>query len=279
MYVSALPSDTNARQRSHGRVELVAENRGGQTRVAHLHESGPSRLRLPRAMGGELEAVLINTGGGVACGDRYDFSITAGEGASLAVTTPGAEKVYRSDGPVAHLGLRMEAGPGASLAWLPQETIFFDTARLRRSFDVDLAPDARLLMVEMMVFGRAAFAEEVREGFLEDRWRIRRGGRLVYADTFRLSGALGDLLKRPTVLGGARAMATVIYVAPDAETRLEEAREVLARKGDGTEQAATVWNGMLAARFLTPTIADLRRHVVHFTTRFRRKSMPRVWQV
>ncbi|GGE30220.1 urease accessory protein UreD [Agaricicola taiwanensis] len=278
MYVSVWPSeDLSRRQRSHGRIALTVQRFGSVTRVAQLHESGPSRLRLPRIGGDGLEAVLINTGGGIASGDRYDMDFEVRPGAQLTVTTPGAEKVYRSEGPLARMAVGMTVAEDASLAWLPQETILFNEARLKRSFDVDLDPTSRFLMAELTVFGRAAFAEEqVTTGHFEDRWRIRRGGRLLYADTLRFTGPISEWLARPSVAAGAKAMATVLYVAPDAEGRLEETRAILEQAAPAA--AATAWNGMLIARFLSPTIAELRRHVVHFVTRLRSQSMPRVWQ-
>jgi urease accessory protein len=277
MYVSVWPSEALARQRSHGCIALSVQRFGAASRVAALRESGPSRLRLPRTGSHALEAVVINTGGGIACGDRYDLDISAGMGAELTVTNPGAEKVYKSNGPMAHMNVQLKVEEEASLAWLPQETIVFNQARLTRSFEVKLAAGSRFLLAEMVVFGRAAFHEEVIDGHFEDRWRIRRGGRLVYADTLRLSGAISDLLRSPSVAGGATAIATVLYAAADAEARLEEARDILGQAGSG-QMAAIAWNGLLALRFISPTIAELRRHVVHFLVHFRNQSMPRVWQ-
>ncbi len=282
MSVSALPSDsvsrqtTPQRQRAIGRVAFGAVSLNGRTRPMRIEESGSMRIRLPRGEGAGLDAVLVNTAGGIACGDRFDIGIEAQACTAVTVATPAAEKVYRSDGPLAELSADLTLGAGARLDWLPQETILFDTARLARRLDARMAEDARLTLFEAVVFGRSARAERMNDGFFEDRWRVRRGGRLVYADTLRLDGPIADLLRKPGVGNGARALATLIHVAPDAEARLESARGHLA-SGNGCEAAASAWNGLLAVRFCGVSIEALRAAAVPFLIAFRGEPMPRVW--
>jgi urease accessory protein len=239
-------------------------------------EAGSLRVRMPRPAGPTLEAVLINTGGGIACGDRFAMHVEAGVGAQLALTTPAAEKAYRSDGATAEVAVRLKLAADADLAWMPQETIVFDHARIRRRIDADLAADARLLLFEPVVFGRTARGEEVRDGFFEDRWRIRRDGQLVHADTLRLAGPIAALLDRPTVAGGGRALATLVHVATDAVDRLEEARALLT--GCACSVGASAWNGLLAVRFLARDGAELRRGATRFIEGFLGCPLPRVWQ-
>ncbi|WP_230531522.1 urease accessory protein UreD [Microvirga roseola] len=277
MSVSALPFDAAAlRQRAVGRVAFSAMSLDRRTRPVRIEESGSMRIRLPRGEGAGLDAVLVNTAGGIACGDRFSIEIEAQTGASVTVATPAAEKVYRSDGPVAELFVDLRLHAGAQLDWLPQETLLFDRARLARRLDVTMPEDARLTLFEAVVFGRAARAEWVMEGFFEDRWRIRRGGRLIYADTLRLEGPVADLLERPSVGKGARALATLIHVAPDAEARLEQAREQLVPV-PGCDAAAGAWNGLLAVRFCAVSIEALRAAACPFLVSFRGEPLPRVW--
>jgi urease accessory protein len=280
MYASALRSEAArcapVRQRAEGRVALAVARFGPATRAARVAEAGSLRVRMPRVAGPTLEAVLINTGGGIACGDRFAIDVDAGPDARLVVTTPAAERAYRSDGATADMSVRLTLAAGADLAWLPQETIVFDRARLARRITCDMAADARLLLFEAVVFGRTARGEEVEEGFFEDRWRIRREGRLIYADTLRLDGRVAALLERPAIAGGARALATMLYVAPDAEERLDEARSLL--EGRSCMAGASAWNGLLAVRFLGADGAELRRDGAHFLQGFRGCALPRVWQ-
>jgi urease accessory protein len=282
MFVSALPFDGAStveapqRQRAVGRVAFEAMFLNGRTRPMRIEESGSMRIRLPRGEGAGLDAVLVNTAGGVACGDRFSVGIEVRAGATVTVATPAAEKIYRSDGPVAEFAVDLTLDAKARLDWLPQEAILFDTARLARRLAVRMEDNARLTLFEAVVFGRGARAERMTSGFFEDRWRIRRGGRLVYADTLRLEGPIADLLQKPSVGNGARALATLIHVAPDAEARLEDARECLAAIG-GCEAAASAWNGLLAVRFCAVTVEALRAAAIPFLLAFRGEPLPRVW--
>jgi urease accessory protein len=234
-------------------------------------------VRLPRVPGPGLEAVLINTAGGLAEGDRMTTAIEAGPGADLVVTTSAAEKVYKSEGVTTALDVTLQLGPGARLDWLPQETILFDRARLTRRLDVDMAADASLLLFEATVFGRVAHEERVETGFFEDRWRIRRGGKLVYADTLRLSGAIAARLERPTVAAGARAIGTLLYIAPDAAQRVDEARVLL--EGAGSECGTGTWNGCLGLRLLASDIETMRRDAARAIAGLAGHPLPRVWNL
>ncbi len=282
MYVNAWPFDASAqattarRQRAMGRVTFGARGLNGRTRPMRIEESGSMRIRLPKGEGTGLDAVLVNTAGGIACGDRFSIEVEAQSGAAVTIATPAAEKVYRSDGPVAELSVNLSLHPHSRLDWLPQETILFDEARLIRRLEVAMPEDARLNLFEAVVFGRQARDEHVVNGLLEDRWRIRRGQRLVYADTLHLAGPIAEVLQKPSVANGARVLATLIHVAPDAEARLDAVREQLLLN-PGCDAAASAWNGLLAVRFCAMTIEALRATICPFLLAFRGEPLPRVW--
>ena len=172
------------------------------------------------------------------------------------------------------IALNLEAS--SRLDWLPQEQILFSGARLRRTLDVAMAGDAALMLLESVVFGRVAMGETAGEGAFRDRWRIRRDGRLVFAEDVRLEGAIGETLRRKAAGAGARALATFLYVAPDAEARREQARGAL--QDASSECGASAWSGMLIARFISQDAQALRSDLVRFLERFRGKEMPRSWQ-
>lgn len=267
-------SEAPRRQRSEGRVRIVARAFSGLSRVADLAEAGALRLRVPRG-GPGLQAVMVNTAGGVACGDHFTIAGHAEAGAHLVLSTPAAEKVYRSDGPLARIDVSLRADDGALLEWLPQETILFDQARLARRFEVDVAPAARFLAFEALVLGRPAHGDRMSQGFLQDQWRVRQGGRLVYADALRFEGKVAELLARPSVAAGARALAQLLYVAPDAEGRIEEARSLMA--GAASECGVSAFGGLLCARWLAQDMETLRRDAGSFLMGFRGVPLPRVW--
>jgi urease accessory protein len=266
------PPSLPAFVRAHGAVRVVVGTSGARSAPLTIAESGGYRVRFPRSG----EGVLINTGGGMTGGDRMAVDVAVLAGAEAVLTTQAAEKIYRSDGPETEIAVSLSLGEGSACAWLPQEQILFDGGRLRRTLDAALAQDASLLLAESLVLGRAAMGEVVRAGSFRDRWRIRRGGRLVFAEDVRLTAPIDALLARRTTGAGARAMATILHVAPDAEGRAEEARAML---GDArSEWGVSAFDGMLVARFLSPDPQALRADLARFAECYRGKPVPRSWQ-
>src|SRR5688572_28917198 len=181
--------------RADGSVRVVfGEAARGAVPLA-IAETGGYRVRFPRSG----EGVLINTGGGMAGGDRMSVRIAALTGADAVVTSQAAEKIYRSDGPDAEIAVSLSLESKIRLAWLPQEQILFDGARLARTLDVALSADASLILIESVVFGRLAMGERVQSGRFRDRWRIRRDGRLIFAEDVHLDGAVAETLARRAV--------------------------------------------------------------------------------
>ncbi len=258
-----------AANRAVGRLALTVTDDGRRSRRSRVYEDGPLRARFPN--GKALEAVVINTAGGIAGGDHFSFDIEIGEGAELTATTAAAEKVYRAIDAPARIDVRLSVATAGKLIWLPQETILFREARLRRTVEIDLAADASLLFVEAMVFGRTAMGETVTDGELFDRWRVRRSGELIFADTLRLDGAIGATLGHTAVAAGHCALATVLAVPADADA-LERARG-LSFYG---EVGISTWNGLMLARLVAPDGAALR-HDLHTLLAALHGSPPRLW--
>jgi urease accessory protein len=263
-----------AANRAQGKVAFDVRCEDGVTRRGRLHESGSLRVRFPSPEGEGLSAVFVNTAGGVAGGDRFDIAISAGEGARLTLTTAAAEKVYRAPDVPAQLDISLKAADGAQLAWLPQETILFDHAKISRRIDIDLAESASLLLCEIVVFGRAAMGERMERGEFVDRWRLRRGGRLVFAETVRLDGDIGAKLARPAVAKGGVAIATALIV-PGDEAVVERIRE--AADSFGGEVGISAWNGFAMARFCAQDAARLRADMMTVLGRASSMTLPRLW--
>jgi urease accessory protein len=263
--------------RTEGTLRLGFVRRGGRTVLDVLHQAGAARVRFPNPdEGAPPEAVLLNTAGGLTGGDRIDQGLGLGEGAQATVTTAAAEKIYRASDGDASIRVKLRLGAGASLAWLPQPTILFDQSRLDRRTEVELAGDARLLAVEMLVFGRMAMGEDVHRGAVRDAWRVRRDGSLAWADTFRVEGAVAAAFDRPGTLAGARAAGMILYAAPDAATRLDQARALL--QSAGGKAGASTWNGVLIVRALAPDAHTLQRVVAPLAETLSGRALPRVWQ-
>jgi urease accessory protein len=263
-----------AANRAQGSVTFDVHQVEGVTRRRHLHESGSLRVRFPSPEAEGLSAVFVNTAGGIAGGDRFDIDIATGEGSRLTVTTAAAEKVYRAGGPAAHINIALKAADGSHLAWLPQETILFDRARVSRRIDIDLAEGASLLLCEIVVFGRAAMGERMLHGEFVDRWRMRRGGRLVFAETVRLDGDVGAKLARPAIAKGGVAVGTALIV-PGDQALVERIREV--SESFGGEVGISCWNGFAMARFCAQDAARLRADMIAVLGRASGSALPRLW--
>lgn len=263
--------------RTEGSLRLGFKCEGGGTRLDTLRQAGAARVRFPRPAGNAApEAVLLNTAGGLTGGDRIDIDVTLADGCAVTVTSAAAEKVYRSLDDATEITIDLNLGQGASCCWLPQPTILFNGSNLDRRTHVHMAADARLLAVEMLIYGRAAMGEDVRAGKVRDAWRVRRDGGLIFADTTRIGGAVADALDCCANLDGARTSAMILYVAPDAQARLDETRAVL--EGATSVAGASAWNGMLLVRAAARNGRELQRDLQPVIAALSGRPLPRVWQ-
>ena len=261
--------------RATAHVALTCAQRSGATRIADLAESGGYRMKFPKVEDDCLEAVIINTGGGVAGGDRIRFDVTAHAGAKVTVASPAAERVYRSLGPATEIDIGLNAADGAALHWLPQPTILFSGARLERRISADISGNASLLIAEMTAFGRVASGEKMGPGLLRDHWRIRRDGRLIFAETTRLDGNMAELLARPAVAGGAHVTGLLLWFDRIAE----EARDCLrTRLADiPLIYGLSAWRGMLVMRVLSASLAPAQSCFERAIEVLTRSAAPRTW--
>lgn len=260
--------------RTHSILRAALAATGGRTAPARIHEAGALRLRFPK-VGGACEGIILNTSGGIAGGDTQSVAFELHAGACAAITTQSAEKVYRSDGEAAAIATTLELAAGANLAWLPQETILFDTARLSRRIDVAMAATATLTLKETVVFGRAAMGETFARGAFHDRWRIRRASRLILAEDVRLDHDIAATLARAATGHGARAIATLLHVAPDAGNYLDGVRAIL--DSVGCDAGASAWNGMLVVRLAGVEPHAVRAVFAHVLAHLLPGVSPRIW--
>jgi urease accessory protein len=266
---------TFAANRAIGRIAFSVTAASGQSRRARVHEAGSLRVRFPNTGdAAQLDAVMVNTAGGMAGGDRFDIEAEVGADARLCLTSAAAEKIYRSLGPDTQVSVRLSAGPGAALAWLPQETILFDRARLRRTIDLGLAHDASALVAEAIVFGRSAMGETVACGHVFDRWRVRVGGELVFAETTRLDGEIAQRLSECAVAASGAAIASVLKFPGDEAAAASIRAMQQSFVGD---VGISAWNGLALARLVAPDGAALRHDLIAVLTTWGGGMLPRLW--
>ena len=266
--------DPALRQRARAEARASFARVGARTEPERLFETGGLRWRFPRSSS-PCEAAIVNTGGGVAGGDSYSVKLMLGEGAEVEATTPSAERIYRSDGAAAAIATRLTLAPGAHLFWLPQETLMFEGARLERRLEVDTSGEASFIVAETLVFGRLAMGESRIDATLRDSWRVRRDGRLVFADETRLEHA-GATLERKAVGAGARALSTIVASAPDIEARLPDLRAALDAAGSDIESGASAFDGLIVVRLLGASSDRLRAGLIASIVALGGRK-PRLW--
>ena len=270
------PSDRDLQRADGcGRVVLSGSEKG--VRIVDVFQRSPVRIMFPRVGSAIEEAVLVNTGGGIAGGDRLEFGVTALANASIAVTTQAVEKVYRALNEPARIATKLQACEAAKLAWLPQETIVFNSGRLSRETEVELSSEAELLALEWLVLGRAAHGEEMVGGHITDSWRVKKDGRLIWADCFRVTDEVFPHVHRKALLSNCKAVATLIYFGSHLDARLEYLRAIAAPLE--CHCAATSVGGLIIVRFAAKASYDLRLAVRDFLQQFSRELKPGPFRV
>lgn len=262
--------------RARGMAMLSAQASPRGTVIDDLHQSGSMKLLFPRGADDELQAVLLNTAGGITGGDRFEIGARALPDSRLTLSTQAAERAYRArPGEVARLSTRLVVDAGARANWLPQETILYDGCALDRRLTAELAADATLLLAEPLVFGRAAMGEVLATGLFRDRIEIRRDGVPVFLDAFRLEGAISAHLARPHVAAGMGAMATLVLAAPAAAGHLDALRALMPATGG----ASLLADDLLVCRLLAPDSHLLRQSLVPALERLTGTALPKVWMI
>jgi len=272
-------SDVNApkkppvQPRARGNARVRSKRVGTRSVIGDLHQAGSLKVVFPRVAGDGLQAVTVNTAGGITGGDQFNATFEAADDTTLTVTTQAAERAYAAKDEVGHLTTTLKVGAGATLNWLPQETILFEASQFARNMQVELTPSARLLFVEPLVFGRTARGEVLRDVMFRDHVRIHRSGRPIFEDAMHLSGDITAHMDRTA--GGAGAFASVLFVAPDAEARLANVRGLLPRIGG----ASLLQPDVLHIRLLAEDSFVLRQSLIPILGALKGDPLPRVWMI
>jgi urease accessory protein len=267
---------TAVQPRAIGAVNLQVKSVGGRSKIRDLRQSGSLKCLFPHNHGAINNAVLINTAGGITGGDSMCFTGHAEPGTTLTVTTQAAERAYRATGQeMGQVTNTLHVEQNAQINWIPQETILFENSALSRSTCIDLHTDARLLFCEPLVFGRLAMKEQLRSARFHDRVEITRGGTPLYVDAVQINGDIHAHLDRPFIANGARAMANLIYIAPNASAHLDPIRAVLPSTGG----ASMLADDVLTMRLLAADSYELRQTLVPILRRVLHSDLPRCWMI
>lgn len=265
-------------QRAVGRAVIASKALpSGATGLERLHQKGSLRVVFPRADAGRLDAVMVNTAGGVTGGDSFEISATAAANTQLCITTQAAERIYRATaGAAGKITTSLTVGDGAQLFWVPQETILFDGCALRRNLTADVGTGGRLIMLEPLVFGRAASGETLRSCDIQDHISLTAQGKPLYLDRIKLQGNTAAMLERSAVAGtGIRAMANLVLVDDQAATYLPPLRNLLPDTGG----ASLVNDRTLVVRLLSEDSYALRKTLMPFLTHLTHNALPKNWRL
>jgi urease accessory protein len=263
----------------HAELELGYARFGDSTRPVLRRHCGPLRVQKHLyAEGPEVcQHIIVHPPGGIAGGDRLDVRVTVGRNAWAQLTSPGAAKWYRAAGP-AYQDLSLRVGAGATLEWLPQETIVYSAAQAELSARIDLEGDARLFYWDMVALGRPASGERFDAGHFQSRLDIRRDGQLLWHERQRVTGDDG-LLESPIGLAGQPVFATLIVTGEVDADLLQRCRDVPGQVSGNLTQLP----GLLLARCLAHEALHARAWLIELWRLLRpfllgRTAIPpRIW--
>ena len=263
----------------HAELELGYGRFGDCTRPTLRRHLGPLRVQKHLyAEGPEVcQHIIVHPPGGIAGGDQLNINVRVGPDAWAQLTSPGAAKWYRAAGP-AYQAIELSVAAGATLEWLPQETIVFSAAQAELSTRIELEGDARLFYWDMVALGRLASGERFEQGHFQSHLDIRRDGQLLWHERQRIVGNDG-LLDSPIGLDGNPVFATLLVTGDISAELLETCRNLPNPvRGDLTQLP-----GLLVARCLASEALEARGWMIDLWRLLRpvllgREALaPRIW--
>lgn len=272
---AALPTAWQAR------LNLGFTDDAGTTRLTERTHFGP--LRVQKALypegGAVCHAIVVHPPGGVVGGDQLAITARVGPAAHAFLTTPGAAKWYKANGKVSRQEVHLHAAAGASIEWLPQESIFFDHAHVALEHTVTLAADASYIGCEILCLGRRASGESFDSGVITQRTQIRRDGQLIWWEQGVLAGG-SEMMRSPLGLHGHSVCATLIAVGVALPAALlNHLRQI----DGGARFGVTHMKGVLVARYLGDDSERARSIMLAVWQRVRphllqrEATVPRIW--
>ena len=247
-----------------------------QKRVSRMYQSGSAKLMLPNTHSVMMEAVIVNTSGGMTDGDTLNIDVKT-EDCALVMTTQTAERVYRSGGTTpAKVNINLSISDTADLHWLPQETIVFNDSKFDRTLTINLSSCSNCLIAETIVLGREAMGENICDCKLTDNWRVFRDGKLFHAESLRLSDEVSKIIAAPAGGNGARLLSTILYVGDNLEQVADRVARLI--KQISSNCAWSCWDDRLVIRLVSVHSASARKDIERLLLAIRQQPLPRVWQ-
>ena len=276
-------SDALPVRRWDARLDLGFALSGGRTALVRRSHAGPLQVQRPFYPEGRgpCHVYVLHPPGGLVGGDRLSIDVTADPGAEALLTTPAATKFYRTAGAKAEQRVALRVAQGATLEWLPQETIVFGAANGESSVNVDVASGGKFLGWEICCFGRPASGDHFASGRFVQRLELRVDGRPVAVERAEFDGAR-DVMRQRVALAGCAV--TGSFVAVTDRTELAERIRAVLPVPVGTELfSVTSRRHVLVCRYLGDSVERARKgfvlawSVARESLFGRASQPPRIW--
>ncbi len=210
---------------------------GPRTLARERVHIGPLRLLKTHHPEGEAvaHAIIVHPPAGIVAGDELAIAVRVDPGAHAVMTTPGAQKWYRSltqaRAEPARAETHLYVENDAVLEWLPMESMIYDGCVGVQHINFSVASGGKLLAWELQQWGRSARGETYTTGSFSQRIAIQHQDALAWTETMQLEGG-GALLKSPTGLGGMPCVGTMMVVGlVSVKAPLEAVRATIASSG------------------------------------------------
>ncbi len=273
-----------------GSLRLAFERRGNRTVIVDRRHHGPLYLQRPFYPEGDFcHVYLLHPPGGLTAGDELSLEVTARNGANVLLTTPASTKFYRSPA-TSTITQWLRVAAGASLEWLPLDTILFGGSHARITTRIDLEHGARFAGWDTLTLGRPLSGDRYFSGSLLQRTEIRVGGRPLLLERLHWRDAEDPLLSAAWGLAGFTVTGSLYaYPADDgllaaARAGLAEAQSANGRPDEQGIAAATLVGDLLIVRMLARQANELQRTFESVWTAIRpgllhrNASAPRIWR-
>jgi len=135
---------------------------------------------------GSAYTLLVNPSGGLVGGDHLTIDLSVGPKAHALISSPSANRVYRSLSKEAVHEVHITVESGGILEWLPEHTIPFAGSRFRQTIDLKLAAGATLILWDAVASGRIAHGERWKFATLENHIRITTASGVAVREHYAL---------------------------------------------------------------------------------------------
>lgn len=254
------------------RLTLGFSRHGDKTVLSERRHYGPLAVQKPfYPEDGVCHVYLLHPPGGVAPGDRLQINVRVAKDGNTLITTPAAGKCYRSDGRTSGIMQMLNVETGASLEWLPQETILFDGCRTELTTKIVLESSAGFCGWEILCLGRPAGNELFDTGLCRQRIEVWRDDAPLLLERGLFAGG-SDALRTAWGMGGCTVTGTFIVVPADRAC-LDAVREIDESPGvTGDLHGASLIGDVLVCRYL----GHQAEHAKNYFTDVWRKIRPLV---